>query len=236
MRETVLGKSVTWMVSMKKLADEGELGGLMVRLMMILQDFALANHSMGIWKAEENQKLKHRKVGAGRYFLRLQISHICEAFKIIEKEIEKSAELKAAIELCDVRTKKSYHTVLDFLKSDDYKLLLRIRNNIGFHYGGTVVLQSLERLEKRQEQKRREKKYTNDNVALTLGTGALDWYFKPTEWVENDVIVHGIFDLPQGEESGDLQAKTDDIVMRLHSIANVFCDFAAYFIKFHAKA
>ena len=231
-----MGRSTTWMVSMKKLADKDKLGGLMVRLMMVLQDFALANHSMGTWKAEENRKLKDRKVGAGRYFLRLQLSHIFEAFKIIEKEIEKSADLKAAIESCDARTKKSYQALLEFLKSEDYKLLLRIRNNIGFHYDAKVVLQSLQRLEKRQEKKRREKKYTNDCVALTMGTEVLDWYFKPTEWVENDIIVHGIFDLPDDEEPADLQAKTDDIVMRLHNIASVFGDFAGYFIKYHARA
>ena len=54
-----MSKSMTWTVSMKKLADHGELGGVMVRLMMVLQDFALANHSMGGWKAEEGQKLKN---------------------------------------------------------------------------------------------------------------------------------------------------------------------------------
>src|SRR5262249_21225146 len=121
-----------------------------------------------------------------------------------------------------------------FMKSDDYKLLRRIRQNIGFHYGAKVVLQSLERLEKRAQKKREEKKYVKDNFALTLGDEALD--FKPTEWVENDIVVQGIFDLPEDEEPADVQAKTDDIVVRLHNIAAVFADFAGHFIKHHAKA
>jgi hypothetical protein len=231
-----MSKTTTWMVSMKKLADRAELGGLMVRLMMALQDFALANHAMQTWKTEQSQKLKGRKVGAARYFLRMQISHIFEAFEIIQNEIEQSAALKTAIEACNAQTKKSYQTVIEFIKSDDYNLLLRIRNDIGFHYGRRVVLQSLQRLEKRQEKKRKENEYTNEHVALTLGHEALDWHFKPTELVENDVIIHGIFNLPQDEEPADLQAKTDEIVMRLHSVAGVFADFAGHFIRNHAKA
>ncbi|MGH8564431.1 MAG: hypothetical protein ACREXW_10210 [Gammaproteobacteria bacterium] len=231
-----MSKSTTWMVSMNRLAQQGETGGIMVRLMMVLQDYALANHAMETWKKEEDPKRKDRKVGAGRYFLRLQMSHLFEAFEIIKKEIEKSDELKAAIEACDTQTKKSYQALLEFLKGDDYKLLLHIRNKIGFHYDRKVVLQSLERIEKRQERKRQEKKYTSDLAALTLGREALDWYLRPTEWLANDIIVHWIFKIPEYEEPADIQEKTDEIVMRLHNIAAVFADFAGYFIKSHAKS
>ena len=140
---------------MKKLADQGELGSVMVRLMMILQDLALANHAMGGWKAEESQKLKRRKTGAGRYFLRMQISHIMEAFRIIEHEIEAIDELKAAIERCDARTRASYRELLEFRASDDFQLLRKIRNKIGFHYDGRYVLEALQRLERRQENRAR---------------------------------------------------------------------------------
>ena len=33
-----MGKTTTWMVNMEKLVGQGELGGLMVRLMMALQE------------------------------------------------------------------------------------------------------------------------------------------------------------------------------------------------------
>ena len=52
----------------------------------------------------EDLKLESRKVGAARYFLRMQISHIFEAFEIVQNEIELSAEPKAAIEACDAQT------------------------------------------------------------------------------------------------------------------------------------
>jgi hypothetical protein len=81
---------------MIRLADQGELGGVMVRLMMVIQDFALANDAMGSWKAEKNGKYKHCYLAAGRYFLRLQMSHILDAFELVE-EIQKSDELKGAV-------------------------------------------------------------------------------------------------------------------------------------------
>ena len=229
-----MGKSTTSLISMTRLAEQGELGGVMVRLMMVLQDFALANHAMAGWKAEKNGKLKDRHIGAGRYFLRLQMSHIFEAFALIE-EIQKSDDLRATVEACDAQTKKSFVALETFMKSDDYKLLLVIRNTIGFHYGRKVVLQSLERIKQRLDKKREEKKPVNDLVAVTLGSEALDWHFVPTEWVENDIVVRGIFKLPEGQPEDD-QKKSDEIVDRLHEIAKTFGDFAGYFIKSHAKA
>jgi hypothetical protein len=232
-----MGKSTTWTVSMKRLADQGELGSVMVRLMMVLQDFALASHSMGAWKAEKNQKLKARKIGAARYFLRMQASHIYEAFKII-REIDQCSRLKSAIEVCDPQTKKSYETLLQltkFQKGDDYWLMHLIRNKIGFHYDKEYVQNSLNRF-KGQQGEYQTNKRTNNHVALTLGTEDLHWYFEPTEWVENDIMVHEIFGLPKDEDPDVLQTKTDEIMERLHSIARVFGDFAGYFIKCHAKA
>jgi hypothetical protein len=231
-----MGKSTTWMVSMEKLADQGTLGSVMIRLMMMIQDFALANHAMEAWKNEPNRTLASRKVSAARYFLRMQMSHLLEACQMIQDEFEKNADLKAAVEACDAQTKSSYAKLLEFLKGADYTLLLRVRNNIGFHYGDKVVQQSLARLGRKREKRKKEGKYTNDNAGLTLGNEALDWYFQATEHVENDVIIHGIFALPEDDEPGDVQKTTDDIVMRLHGMAYTFADFAGHFVRHHTKA
>src|SRR5262245_53385167 len=75
--------------------------------MMIVQDFGLSNHAMEMWKQEEGKR-KSRKTGAGRYFLRLQMSHMFEAFDIIKDEIEKSEILKKAIAACDERTRNKH--------------------------------------------------------------------------------------------------------------------------------
>jgi hypothetical protein len=125
------------------------------------------------------------------------MSHILEAFELVE-EIRKCDELKAAVLACDERTRKSFEALEAFMKGEDYKLLLVIRNTIGFYYGRKVVLQSLARMKERLEKRRAEKKKGDDLVGITLGHDALDWHFVPTEWVENDIVVRGIFKVPEG--------------------------------------
>ncbi len=228
-------KTTTWMVSIEKLAKQGNLGAVMVRLMMAVQDFALANHAMETWKAEQSRRLQGRKIGARMYFQRLQVSHFYEAFEII-KEIKAGAALTAAVDKCDPQTRSSYQRLLTFLNDGDYKLLLRIRNNVGFHYAAKDVLKALKRLERRQVRRRKDGRCVNDSHAFTLGNYAMDWHFQATEAVEDDIVVHDIFGLPENDDPVDLLAKTDDIVMRLQPIAGVLADFAGYFVKYHAKA
>jgi hypothetical protein len=97
------------------------------------------------------------------------------------------------------------------------------------------VLQSLARIKERLEKQRAEKKDPTDLVGITLGHDALDWHFVPTEWLENDFVVRGIFKIPEGDPADD-QKKSDEIVDRLHEIAKVFADFGGHFIRHHAKA
>ncbi|MGO8843184.1 MAG: hypothetical protein ACLQF1_19310 [Methyloceanibacter sp.] len=227
------------MVSIEKLAKLGNLGGVMVSLMISVQDFALANHAMEGWKTEENPNLKSRKIGARMYFLRLQMSHIFEAFEIITKKIEKSADLKAAIAACDPQTRSSYQVLLDFLETADYDRLLRIRNNLGFHYDTKVAQKALVRLEKRQKRRRRNGKYVQDQYALTLGNNGMDWHFELTEAVKQLKTISSFtkfFDLPEIDDPAELLAKSDEIVMSIFSIALVLADFVGHFVKHHAKA
>jgi hypothetical protein len=232
-------KTTTWTVSIEKLAKQGSLGAVMVRLMMAVQDFALANHAMEIWNSEQNRRLQGRKIGARMYFLRLQISHINEAFEII-KQIKDDPALTAAVDVCDPQTRSSYQKLLTYLSKgpnrDDYKLFRRIRNNVGFHYAAKEVLGALERLERRQARRRKEGRWVQDSHAFTLGNYAIDWHLQATEAVEDDIVVHDIFRLPENDDPVDLLAKTDDIIMRLQSVAGVLADFAGHFVKYHAKA
>jgi len=133
-----------------------------------------------------------------------------EAFDIIEKEIETDEKLEGAIETCDALTMKSYRALLDFMKTDDFKLLTRIRENISFHYGAKVVTNSLKRILDRQT-KRTEKRWVNKQLSLTLGEDALDWSFDG--WIENDIVVYGIFKLPDDDDPTEVQAKTDEIIV-----------------------
>lgn len=65
------------------LASKGKLGSVLVRLMMVVNDMSLAMDAQRRWTEDAGETRMHRERGAKIYFVRLQISHIFEAMKII---------------------------------------------------------------------------------------------------------------------------------------------------------
>jgi hypothetical protein len=63
--------------------------------------------------------------------------------------------------------------------------------------------------------------------------------YDPRELVENDVILHGIFDLKESDTYDD-DKKLDEaakmIQMHLMEMRNTFCDFAYNFIRKHVRS
>jgi hypothetical protein len=60
-------QSTTRMTTFKTLADTGALGQVLVRLMMAINDFGLANEALGGWMKEQPPKLVGRQPGAKMY-------------------------------------------------------------------------------------------------------------------------------------------------------------------------
>lgn len=212
-------------VSLERLKQQGDLGGIIIRLMMALNDFAIANDGMGRWQNEESPSLKDRRTSASRYFLRQLMAHLFEALQII-KEMRETVAFRNAVDACDIKTRESFEKLATFLDGDDYKLLLRIRNNVAFHYDQGVAVKSVSRL---------AKQFPGKTVTYTLGQELINWRFAPAELVENDVVVREIFKISE-DDPADQQRSTDDVVVRIHSMAAVFGDFAGYFVKRYAKA
>jgi hypothetical protein len=63
------------------------------------------------------------------------MAHVFEELDIING-IQNSTKLKALVDACDPTTRASFNAVATFLKTGDYQMLLRIRNNASFHYDG----------------------------------------------------------------------------------------------------
>jgi hypothetical protein len=208
-------------VKFRKLAGNGELGQILVRLMMACNDFSLANESLGVWRNPETRKQQSRAAGAARYFLRLQVSHVCEAMDIVD-EIERSATLKAAVEATDGRTQASFDRLRAFKRSGRYKTMKLITNKVAFHYDPVWVKETIEAIDKKDPAL---------TASISMGQEALDWYFEPADMVEDRLVVRKIFNVAEGS---DVRAETDKILMELHEIAAVFGDFAGYFVKHHS--
>jgi hypothetical protein len=229
---------------MTRLAEQGAVGGFLVRLMMILQDFALANQGMTAFgRVSKKKKQGDVKRAAGRYFLRLQISHSYEALKLI-KEIRHSTALTGLLLGCNKETKKAYEKLEAFLGTPDHDLMELIRNKVGFHYDATKVRNSLRRLERRRlrqigKRKGRLKGIRKpiDIVNCSIARDMHKSEFVPWEIVENDIVLHDIFGLDESDTYADdkkLDAEADMIVMRLHEVQKVFSFFAANFILKYA--
>jgi hypothetical protein len=143
--------STTKLVSMQHLAGQGMVGGVLVRPMMVLQDFGLANRGMRmIGKPAKKKKQGDIRRAAGRYFLRLQISHSHEALKIV-REIKNNEALTGLLLGCDKPTKRAFAKLEAFLDTPDHALMTLIRNKVGFHYDPTMVRASIRRIEGRPD-------------------------------------------------------------------------------------
>ena len=217
-----MSRSTTNIVQFEKLVGHGELGQVMVPLMMACNDFSLAKESLGTWRNAKTRKEEMRAPGALRYFLRLQISHVCEAMDIID-EIERSTTLRAAVAAADCRTQLSYASLKRFKKSPRWKTMKLIRNKVAFHYDPVWVKKAIERL---------DKKNTSLRATVSMGNEALDWYFEPADMVEDSIVVRQIFNIAEG---ADVRVETDKILVELQNIAATFGDFARYFVKHHSK-
>ena len=100
-------RTTTIFLDFQRLQLAGQSAATVVKLMMACNDMQLANECLAGWKKQQPRSQKHREVGAKMYFLRLQISHLYEALKIVEN-IRQDKSLRRVVEQCDTKTKSSF--------------------------------------------------------------------------------------------------------------------------------
>lgn len=214
--------STTTIVRSSSLLSNVEVVSVVLRLMMAMNDIGVANDALQEWDQTENRKKQSRQNGGKLYFGRMQMAHIYEALLIIE-EIANSKSLMAAIERCDNRTRGSFEAVAKFLGTDDYKRLLRLRNNAAFHYDAKLSLRALQQI---------VELYPHDTSSVSLGHNTLDWYFELGDKVLDRLVVRQIFGV---SEDANMREAIDAVLDRLHAMAVAFSDFAGYFIRNYAR-
>jgi hypothetical protein len=192
------------------IASKGELGSVLIRFMMVINDMSLAMDAQRRWTEDAKDEREHRERGAKIYFIRLQISHIYEAMKIVE-EIRDNPELMKAVDRSDRFTKKGFAGLLAFIGSSEFeKVMGRIRNNLTFHYDPKTIERALASL---------VAKHPDASGSMSLGDEPHNWFFEPGDMVGDRAAVREIFKVPEG---ADVLAETDKIVMRLHDIIQMF--------------
>jgi hypothetical protein len=212
--------SRTWTTTARKLAGQGELASVIVRLMMAVNDIAVANEGLRDWTSTTDPRKVHRQIGGTLYYGRMLMAHVFEALSIIE-DIQTNASLRTAVEQCSAGTQAYFKAVAAFLGTDDHKVLLRIRNNAAFHYDSKLAVKALDQI---------AKDFSASPFKYSLGTDPLDWYFELGDMITDRIVVRDIFKAPK---DADVRAAIDPILVRLHRMAAAFSDFAAYFVRQH---
>jgi hypothetical protein len=158
------------------------------------------------------------------YFVRLQISHLFEAFKIVG-QIRGDSDLMRLVKQCDPKTQRSFHELESFLPNGAKrpwleKMVGRLRNNLVFHYdeSGKLIIRAVSDL-------------ANGTVArpssITRGSTAYLWHFKLADDVVDRIVVRQIWSVPSDHE---LRAEVDRIADQIHEVFVCFADFAGEFI------
>src|SRR6266481_3264610 len=110
--------STTRMVRSASLVQDKEIASVVLRLMMAMNDIGVANDALQEWDQTENPKKKVRQNGGRLYFGRMQMAHIYEGLLIVE-DISKTSKLKAAVDRCDAKTRRSFDEIAKFLNAPD---------------------------------------------------------------------------------------------------------------------
>lgn len=195
-----------------------------VKLMMACNDMSLANQSLSEWKKDQPIMRKSRQIGAGMYFVRTQLAHLHEGFKVI-KEIRADRLLMAHVATCDQETQRSFQKLISFLPGESNhaefeQLIGRIRHNLTFHYdqSGKLIENAISDRAGRAEAL---------HSSITRGSTGHLWHYKIADDIVDSIVVRQIWKIPRGS---DLRIEADRIADRVHEIFLCFVDFSGEFI------
>lgn len=219
-----MSRTTTRFVHFRHFQLGGPSAAIVIKLMMACNDMQIANECLAEWKRQQPRHRKHRERGARMYFVRLQISHLFEAFKIVE-QIRGDSNLMRRVKQCDLRTQNSFRELESFLASGAKARWLedmvgKLRHNLVFHYtqNDKLIIRAVGDL-------------ANDTVSrhssITRGSTAYLWYFKLADDVLDRIVVRQIWGVPSDEE---LCAEVDRIADEIHEAFLCFVDFAGEFI------
>jgi hypothetical protein len=218
-----MSRTTTIMSDFQKMALMPSAASIILKMMMACNDMQTANEALSYWKEKRVQQPTSRAHGAGMYYIRLQISHLNEALKIIDR-VKDEPSLLNLLSRCDRHTQEAFSQLSEAKTNHAHiSVIAKLRNNLGFHY-----------LDKQGSDKWIKKAVIERSAgsgrrhsAVTRGLTCYDWYFKPGDDISHDIVVKEILGI-SGEDLDD--SEKDEILRELHAIFILFMDFAGEFI------
>ena len=208
-------KSRTRLTTFRKIADAGELGPLLIKLMMAVNDLGIANDGLQQWIENPPSDHQDRVQGAKSYFVRLMVAHTFEALKVIY-QIDK--DFKKLVDQCDSPTREAFARLVLVIGTREYKTMKRIRNAITFHYESEAIAQAVQR---------QVDKFPDYPMSVSIGNKTLYWYFEPGDRVADSIIVRDAIGL---ETYPVVSAEVDAVAAKLQKIGEDLSNFSGYFI------
>lgn len=193
---------------------------IMIKLMMACNDLQSANQALAHFKNVKSS----RKTGSALYFIRIQLGHLWEAFKVLEV-INQHAELMKLMGQCDVQTRESFKILQQYLpgksrRTDLEKWVGQVRHNLTFHYhqSDTLIKRAISN---------RAIGIGSKISSLTRGSTADLWHFKVADDLVDSIVCRQIWKIPPDK---DLRVKADKIAEETFHIYLKFMDFSGEFI------
>ena len=215
----------TKIIDFQQLELGGEDANVVVRLMMACNDMALANQALEISMSENHPYPdKRTSRAAGMYFVRIQLSHLYEALKVID-DLRARPVLKRLVDSSDFRTKGSFAHLEQHLpggKRREWfeKLIAQLRHNLGFHYhesGSWIQWAINDRAE------RPGARYSS----ITRGDHAYRWRFSVADAVIDSIVCRKIWEIPREK---DLEHEIGLITGEINVLFLSYVDFCGEFI------
>jgi hypothetical protein len=206
-------------------ANPPDLTATLIRLMLSINDIALAKDANAQWAETADRKRAAIRGSGRRYFVRVMLSHIHEGLLIVE-DISRSQLLRSSVDECDQPTISDFRVLENVIKSPEMELLRKLRSRATFHYDEQLPLNSFRQIAKEQPDR---------TWSYSEGPEPLDWRFELADAVM-ERMMDRVFDLKGLRGSDERTAQTEALAIRLQDISRRFTRFAFRYVEHFSRS
>lgn len=190
--------------------------------MMACNDLTTANQALGKCREETGERTDYIRRGAQLYFVRVQMSHLHEALKVI-REIQKYPALSSLVDECPGGAAESFAWLLNFAEGGIHEKEFRnyvelVRHKVTFHYDPRKVASALAD---------RARRRGDTAHYMTIADDIRRVRFQVADDVVNTLVCHHIWGI---KPTGETQIEADRIAEFGFQIFKRLLDFAGTFI------
>lgn len=215
--------SRTKLVSIDKIARDPEVGSMLIRLMMVMNDCAIAEESATMWRGRTDEKTRVKQQEAFKFFVELQIGHLHEGLALI-REIAKKPNLRDLVNQCPQITQAQFDHLTNYKPGVALGAVMAdIRNKLAFHYDPTMI---------RDELRAHVREQPGTAALISIGGSSEDILFEPGAVINERVAVNKVLRITAG---ADADAESNKVMVELEKVMEDFMNFGGTFVWKHTR-